>query len=459
MKKLLLVVACVALVGLAPCAFAAQVDVSGTMQTAAHVYSDQAKFFSHSSAALDDTKDQLVYLKYRLETSIATDDNAIKGIFGIEVGGSTARFGDANLKYSGDSRDAIELMHAYTDFMLGPGRLKIGLQPWNINPYVWKENAAGILWDASAGNIDYSVSWSRGEEHKNTSNNDAWDESEDALAARVNFGIGEGSKAGVFAMYQTANPSATTPADINSNDWYYKDFGDFDANLWTVGVDGKLQTSGPLFVNWDVMYQNGKIENVAFTDSLSGTANTTYNDFDVNAYFAHVDVGVKLGKLTLTYTGWYASGDDDATDDEFNAFLSTDVDMSVGYIFFEGQYTGDVYYTDRPYLFDKGMFLNRLGADFKVTDKTTVGGGVIYLQTAEDMKYTDTNGVARSSSDLGIELDAEVTYQMYKNLQLGLEAGYLISGDAMDYFEVGTAKNGSADENIFLCAANILYKF
>ncbi len=166
---------------------------------------------------------------------------------------------------------------------------------------------------------------------------------------------------------------------------------------------------------------------------------------------------MKLGKMTLTYTGWYASGDDKADDSDFDAFLATDVDMNASIIFFEGGMTNDVFFTDRPYIYNKGMFFNRLGCDFKATDKTTVGGAVIYAQTAEDMKYTDSNLVERSSSDLGIELDAYVKYQMYKNLEIALNAGYLFAGDAMDYFE--TTKNGSSDENIFRSTAHFTYKF
>jgi hypothetical protein len=456
MKKLLFVAACIALVGLAPCAFAAQVAFHGSMDNQVCVYNDQANWFKHSGTALDRTTDQFFAVKYRVRTELSTDDNAIKGVFGLEIGAD--KFG-SDIPYSGDQTGDIELRFAYTDFMLGPGRLKFGLQGWTVNPYVWKENAAAIHWGASAGNIDYEMGFARGNGHNNTTQDDAFIEDEDALMGRVNFGIGDGSKAGVFVLYQMANPSAASAAAINSNDWYYKNFGDFDASLWTVGVDGKMQTAGPLFVAWDLLYQNGKIENVTFTDSVSGVTNATDSDFDISAYFAHVDVGVKMGKMTLTYTGWYSSGDDNAADSDFDAFLATDVDMNASIIFMEGGYTNDSFYTDRPYIFDKGMFFNRLGIDYKATDKTTVGGAVIYAQTAEDMEYTDTNGVARSSSDLGIELDACIKYQMYKNLEIALNAGYLFAGDAMDFFETGAAKNGSSDENVFRSTAHFLYKF
>jgi hypothetical protein len=228
-------------------------------------------------------------------------------------------------------------------------------------------------------------------------------------------------------------------------------------SIWTLGVDGKLQTGGPLFVKWDLMYQNGKIENATFTDSFSGMTSGANTDFDLSAYFAHLDVGAKLGKVTITYTGWYASGDDDATDDSFDAFLTTDVDRTESIALMEGGYTDDRYFSERNTFYDKGMFLNKLAVDFQVNDKTKLGGAVLYMQTAEDVQYTDSNGVARSSSDLGLEFDAYISYKMYKNLEIALNAGYLFSGDAMDVFE--TTKNGSSDEDIFRSTARFRYSF
>ena len=69
----------------------------------------------------------------------------------------------------------------------------------------------------------------------------------------------------------------------------------------------------------------------------------------------------------------------------------------------------------------------------------------------------DSTGREQSSSDLGIEVDAYISYQMYKNLELALNAGYLFSGDAMDFFEA--TRNGSSDEDIFRSTARIRYKF
>jgi len=463
MKKLLLAVACIALVGLAPCAFAAQVEVHGDLNNRAQLYTDHANWFQRSGANLQDAQGQFVDLKYRMWAEMATDDNAVKGVYAIEIA-TTYGDGSSGGAYSGDGIN-VKTRWAYTDFKLGNGRLKLGLQPWDVNSFVWNETATAVRYEASAGSVDYVLGWARGQNHYANDDNDAFVADQDGLLGRVNFSIGEGSKAGVFVLYQMANPNAATPVDLTSATWYLKSFpGDnADMSFWTVGVDGKLETAGPLFVNWDLLYQNGKIENVTFEDAISGDTSGADTDFDLNAYLVHVDVGVKLGKLKLTYTGWYASGDDDATDNDFNAFLSTDVDRFESIIFMEGGYPDGAAFMDQAYFADKGMFLNRLGVDYQATEKTKVGAAVLYLQTTEDIKYTDDTGVARSSTDLGFELDAYVSYKMYKNLEIALNAGYLLSGDAMDIFDVdangASYTDGSADEDIFTTTARIRYMF
>lgn len=458
MKKLLLAAVLVALVGLAPSVYAAQFEFHGDLNNRFQLYTNQNNFFTLNGGTptLDGTNDQFASIKYRMWTEMATDDNAVKGVYAVEIGG--IRFGDSTKGggYSGDGVN-VETRWAYTDFMLGNGRLKVGLQPWAVNPYLWTETATAVKYDASAGNVDFSVGWARGKEYFNTTTDDAFIEDQDAILGRVNFGIGDGSKVGAFVLYQSSNPSQSTPGAINSMGWQVKKFGDVDMNIWTGGVDGKLMTAGPLFVNWDLMYQNGQIENATFTDSFSGTTSGAITDFDLSAYFAHVDVGAKLGKVTITYTGWYASGDDTADDGDFDAFLTTDVDRTDSIVLMEGGYTDDRYFSERNTFYDKGMFLNKLAADFQVNDKTKVGGAVLYMVTAEDVKYTDSDGVARSSSDLGLELDAYISYKMYKNLEIALNAGYLFSGDAMDVFE--TTTNGSSDEDIFRSTARFRYSF
>ena len=145
---------------------------------------------------------------------------------------------------------------------------------------------------------------------------------------------------------------------------------------------------------------------------------------------------------------------------DFDGFLSTDVDIDDNWTLFEGPYTDDVsYFTERPYLLDKGFIMNKIATDYQWTEKLKVGGALMYMLTAEDIEYTDFSGRGQSNDEVGIEVNAFAKYMLYKNMEVAIGAGYLFSGDALDAFEVDSLKDGDADENIFISSARIRFKF
>ena len=56
-----------------------------------------------------------------------------------------------------------------------------------------------------------------------------------------------------------------------------------------------------------------------------------------------------------------------------------------------------------------------------------------------------------------MEVDGYVSYKLYPNCELALNAGYLFADDVMDAWEV--VSDGTADEDIFRSTARIRYKF
>ena len=267
-------------------------------------------------------------------------------------------------------------------------------------------------------------------------------------------------KAGGFLLYQTYDADGTNNGNgaLDSRDYQIKAFGvDKGINLISLGTDGSYKGEN-FFVNWDLIYQTGEIKDTDFTDFASGLGNS--GDFDVNAYFIHFDVGTNWDKFKIQYTFWYASGDDNPQDDKFDAFLSTDVDMDQSIALSEGNYADDNYFTERPYLADKGFIMNRFGVDYKATEKLTVGGALLYMFTAEDFKYTAAaTGTNESNNDLGLEFDVYCKYMLYENVELAWNAGYLIAGDALDVYEVASIQDGSADQDIWISSARVRYKF
>ena len=123
----------------------------------------------------------------------------------------------------------------------------------------------------------------------------------------------------------------------------------------------------------------------------------TNTSVDVSSYFAHADIGFKMNDWKATYTFWYASGDDNPADQDFEGFVSVDVDSFDGVVLFES-FTDDNYFTERHHLLDKGFIMNKIALDYQATPKLKVGAAGLYMLTAEDIKYTAAaNGASVSA--------------------------------------------------------------
>nr|WP_320114790.1 hypothetical protein [uncultured Desulfuromonas sp.] len=441
----------IVMLSLATPALAVDFAFHGDLNHRFRMYTNQVNFFdgagnsyNHKTAIRDDSNsDFMGEIKYRLWTEVTSDDGAIKGVYAIEVGG--IEFGKPGNNgagtggsYSGDSVN-VETRWAYTDFALAGGRAKIGLQTFTVNKFLWQETATGVDYKIAAGPGDLEIAWMRGYEVVNTSDNNDF-EDQDAFYVRYNLKPAEDTKVGAFVLWQTSDASTVSDGATAPTTNYAKKFVD-DIDLYTLGIDGGTK-AGAFFANWDLMYQFGDYA----------------EEYDFGGYFGHIDLGMNVGKGKLTYTFWYSSGDDDATDDDLDAFVATDIDINSQYsvVLFEG-YTDDDYFSETPYLMDKGMILNRIGYDQQVTDKLKVGVAAVYLMTAEDIEYTDNNGNAQSEDSIGFEFDAYASYKLFSTTEAAIQFGYLAADDAMDYYEVDC--DGSSDEDIFIISSRIRYKF
>jgi hypothetical protein len=104
--------------------------------------------------------------------------------------------------------------------------------------------------------------------------------------------------------------------------------------------------------------------------------------------------------------------------------------------------------------------MNKIALDYQATPKIKVGVAGLYMLTAEDIKYTAAaNGQLVSESSVGFEIDGYVKYMLFQNVELAFAAGYLLAGDAMDYWEESAIQNGSSDEDILKLNARVRYTF
>ena len=489
MKKLGLTIAILAMMGFAVPAMAANFAFHGDMNNRILVYSNHVDWLdarNDSFGVINDNtvSDSYAELKYRYWTEISDDDNNIKGVYAIEIGGIRwGREGSGKSQggsFGGDGAN-VETRWAYLDFQVPfierKARARMGLQPFKANSYFWQETATALHFSSIiTDSVDYELAFVRSVDKFNDIADNANDDIEnvDSFYGRVNFKPADDLKIGLFGLYMWGDPDNNDPADfgeIDSRDYEIKQFAD-EANLgvFTLGVDGSA-SFGNFFVNWDLMYQGGDIDDVDFFDAIPGTPRNSKNnvvpdvpaasgDFDLSAYFLHADIGYKMGKAKFTYTFWYASGDDDPNDNDFDAYLAVDVDREDSMTIFEGPFVDDVtYFTERPYMLDKGFVMNKLAFDYQWTQNLTVGTAAMYMLTAEDFEYVDGNGNNQSEDEIGVEINGFLKYKLYKNLEFALNAGYLFAGDGMDFFEQGTSRDGSSDEDIFVSSARVRFKF
>jgi hypothetical protein len=453
--------------GLTLPATGAEFTFHGDFNNRFQVYTNQNAFFRAEQQGVirdDSVEDEFGEIKYRLWTEAATNDGAVKGVYAIEIGG--LRFGEdgKGARFSGDGVN-IETRWAYTDFQIPfvekKFRSRIGLQPFKVNSYFWQETVLGINLYGTIDPIDWEFGWMRPiETNAASDDNDA--EDTDAFNLRVNCRAVDGMVAGVFVNYIRNDQADNPNGGIDSRNYELKKFADeVELDMWTVGLDGSYSMpagGGNLFFNWDAMYQGGKIDRTAFTQSPPGIGGRGLDDFDLSAWFAHLDVGYKWDKTKLAYTFWYASGDDDPDDDDFEGFLSVDLDRFDNHVLFESLTDDDVF-TERPYLLDKGFIMNKLRVDYNWTEKLRVGLAGMYMLAAEDLEYLDDDGQRQSNDEVGFEIDADLTYKLYKGLNFDFAVGYLIADDAMDFFEEDGIRDGSSDEDIIRCMARVRYKF
>jgi hypothetical protein len=457
----------------APAAMAAEFEFHGDLDNRIKLYTDQQGWFANDTgtASLDDrdAPDTFATTKYRIWFKASTNDGKVYGVYGIEFGG--LRFGSSGTvkasggAFSGDGVN-VETRWAYTDFQIpnvdSKARIRIGLQGHKVNKHFWAETAMGVKFYGD----NYYIAWFRGRDTEASAGQDLGDNDLDTFSARYDLKV-EPVKVGFFLSYLLRS-NDNSPFDVTPLESFTGSGGTLDDyainalpsdikfNLLAVGIDGSWSTAtnfGKAFVNWDLIYETGSFDNA--TDD----GGVTTQDLDLSAYFAHLDLGLNFGKATVTYTLVYASGDDSNEDNDLEGWIAVDTDNFYTIIFGEGGFTNDDYLTERFYLGDKGMFLNKLALDYAVDKKLKVGIAGLYLLLAEDVEVGPTDS---KENELGIEIDAYASYKLYPNLLLAVNIGYLVSGDAMDIFESGPSSdvgNGKGDVNILQSTARIRYGF
>ena len=410
MKKIIAAAAGLFMVGsLASYASAVESQFGGYWRTRAFTQVDFTGK-DDGSFAITDTRTRLYY------TAVFNENFKFVNKFEFD-----STFGDGDGGDLGADGKIFEVKNSYADFNVNNVRFKVGTQGAVINRgFAFDNDFSGVYAGANVGDAALLqflwVSVSDGDIPGNgvTSTADIPDAEVDYYA---------------FVPVITVNDSlSVTPTLI------YGNVEGEDTGVWWAG--GDVDYSADAFSLWGTfLYQGGEVDD----DNSLGFTLTEDNDISAFLVAAGGSFGMFHGEV------FYASGDDDAGDDDIEAFFGAPGGVSyywseiMGFGMFDNTAS-----TGAPGDAITNIIAANVGAKTKVSDKLTVGGDLWYAMLAED----DANG----EDELGVEVNLKATYMVMENLNLDLVAAYLFAGDA-------TSVDGDNDEDPIEVGARLSLSF
>ncbi len=395
-------------------------------------YDDFAPVDEIGNQDLDDTWAEL---QFRLWTVASSDDDNVKGVWAMEYG--TKRFGEGAYDNEGISfahdDDDIEVRLMYLDFQLpyfcAENRLTLGLQQIDINEWLWHETAAGIKnygsFMVGETKVAYQIGWAREDDsidRNDTNDNDYW-------FAKIDFELKELLKVDSF--------------DVGAFFVYANQARD-NIQPWWLGLEVDFSGYKGILFDLDLIYMGGD--------------NDASNEDDLDAWFFHATAGYQwTDQLKTTFTFWYASGDDDITDGDYEAYNTIVTHTYGSIILFEDATFDDGWYASgNPYLDPRlGFYMYRFKVDYQATPKLNVAAAVNYMQLDEDVEY-----LTEKDDDIGWEIDIYADYELYKNFKVNFAAGYLFTDDAMDVFAARATRGAEDDaDDLYRVTVGVSYSF
>lgn len=405
MKKLVMVMAiCALAVGTMAPAFAADLEYGGYWRTRA---------FTTTNFTGDDEDDSRDYsavdARGRLWTRFLINDemswyNRVE--FNVTWGDEDNGGGIGT-----DGTDYLRWKNSYVDLEQEIGgadiQFRIGLQDYGIaQGFLFDDDFAGLKVAYAGDNITVPFIWMKAFEGGTVAGDDD-NEREDYDVDFVGLApvlAVDDAHIRPFVFYLTSDNASEWDAATGNKAvdvfyagldiWYTPDWG----SLWAVGI-----------------FESGTAESILDDDT----------EYDVSGFLvaAGGEFVADMG-LGVHAEAFYASGDDDLSDDDVPAFF---VPQGQSHIWSEimgnGVFDANGHSNGSPGDVITNIWAVNGGLSYQFTDDLKVTGDVWYAQLAE------TNEV-REDDDLGTEVDLRIDYMLNEDLQLTLIGAYLFAGDA-----------------------------
>jgi len=313
-----------------------------------------------------------------------------------------------------DATDNLRVKNSYADFTLGNLNSKIGMQGMVLSRgFIMDDDFSGAVFTYKAGDMYIPFFWVKAYEGYTIGGPDANDFDVDYYGIYPVLNAG-GATIKPLIMWITSKDAQDWPTTAG--------YEEFDLYYLGADVDMNLDALSLWFTG---IYQMGS------ADLVGG------GDVDSSAYLLALGGEANVGAASVHGQIFYATGDDDATDSDEDAFWiprgqSYYWSEIMGYGIFDANASAN---SCADHISDI-MAIN-LGVTLKPMDKLSLTADLWYAALAED----DANG----EDVLGTEVDLKATYKLMDNLNLDVVGAYLFAGDATyngsddaDPYEFGT---------------------
>ena len=331
-----------------------------------------------------DTRTRLYY------TAIFSDDFKFVNKFEFNT-----VFGDTDGGDIGADGNTFRVKNSYANFNTGAFNWLVGIQPRVMaRGLLFDDDFSGIVVTYQGDDMSFPLIWMKAYEGGSGNN----DQDVDYYGVNPKFDLSDSLMLNPFLLYINSTDASAWATDNEEVGVYYLG----------LSLDQKFEGS-----SWwlTVIYEGGEVDSVSLDDTVT-----------VSASLAALGGEIDLGSAVVSCEFIYASGDDDATDDEAKDFYVPD-----GNSYYWAEIMGlgvfdNTASANAPGDAISNLMAAKVGASFSTSENWTWDADLWYAALMEDD--------AAGNSDLGIEIDLKATYKMMDGLKLELVAAYLMAGKA-----------------------------
>lgn len=313
----------------------------------------------------------------------------------------------------------VEVKNSYVDFTLGDVNFKVGAQGGRFGRgFLFDDDFSGAVISYEGEGVSIPFVWVKA--YEGGVGKDANDADVDYYGISPTFSMG-GAKVNPFGFYVMSD---------NADLWGKKTSGLEDLDMFYAGLNLDFNfNAGSVWLTG--IYQGGEADLVGSDDSI-----------DFSGYLAGAGFDVGMTGFGLHGQAFYASGDDDANDDDMEMYF-----VPKGQSYYWAEIMGYGMFDDQvsnnsPADQIGNIMVGNLGVTLSPMDKLSMSVDAWYAALAEDIMLPDGS----EENELGIEVDVVLTYKLVDNLKIDLVGAYLFAGDATtldsandaDPYEVGT---------------------